>query len=135
MNTRYMIDTSVWIDYFRDRDKELNDFIDRLIDLDSIYINGIITSEILIGTKTKKEYDLLQRELQCFRTLELNAYTFDAVAETGYQLRREGVTVPLGDLIIALQCSVNDLTLIQKDKHFLKIKACLEKSGKSLQCS
>ena len=45
MNRQYMIDTSVWIDYFRDSNKELNDFIDQLVDQDNICINGIIKSE------------------------------------------------------------------------------------------
>ncbi|MCP4157326.1 MAG: PIN domain-containing protein [bacterium] len=62
MSKQYMLDTSVWIDYFRDNDKELNDFIDHLIDEDAIYINGIINSEILIGTKTEKEYELIKNE-------------------------------------------------------------------------
>jgi predicted nucleic acid-binding protein len=30
MNNQYMIDTSVWIDYFRDANKKLNDFIDHI---------------------------------------------------------------------------------------------------------
>jgi len=69
---KYLIDTSVWIDYFRDSDKALNDFIDRLIDEDVVYTNGIIKTELLIGTKTPKEYDLTKNNLDCLYTIDLD---------------------------------------------------------------
>ncbi len=121
-----MLDTSVWIDYFRDNDKELNDFIDHLIDEDAIYINGIINSEILIGTKTENEYELIKNELHCFHYLELDKHVFSEISGIGFQLRRKGITVPLSDLIIAVQCSLHGLVLIQKDKHFEQIKKHLD---------
>jgi predicted nucleic acid-binding protein len=123
---KYMIDTSVWIDYFRDSDKELNDFIDRLIDEDAVYINGIIKSELLIGAKTQKEYDLTRNNLNCFYTLELNDRVFEEISIVGFKLRRKGITVPLSDLIIAVQCFQHQLILIEKDKHFQKIKESLD---------
>lgn len=123
---KYMIDTSVWIDYFRDSDKELNDFIDRLIDEDVVYTNGVIKSELLIGTKTQKEYDLTKNNLECFHSLELDDRIFSETSEVGFQLKRKGITVPLSDLIIAVQCFEHQLMLIEKDKHFQKIKECLD---------
>jgi len=123
---KYMIDTSVWIDYLRDSNKELNDFIDRLIDQDVVYTNGIIKSELLIGTKTQKEYDLTKNNLDCFNTLELDDRIFNETSKVGFQLKRKGTTVPLSDLIIAVQCFEHQLILIEKDKHFEKIKECLD---------
>ncbi len=123
---KYMIDTSVWIDYLRDSNKELNDFIDGLIDADVVYTNGIIKSELLIGTKTQKEYDLTKNNLDCFNTLDLDDRIFNEVSKVGFQLKRKGITVPLSDLIIAVQCFEHQLVLIEKDRHFEKIKECLD---------
>jgi predicted nucleic acid-binding protein len=123
---KYMIDTSVWIDYLRDSNKELNDFIDQLIDQDVVYTNGIIKSELLIGTKTQKEYDLTKNNLDCFNILDLDGRIFNEVSKVGFQLKRKGITVPLSDLIIAVQCFEHQLILIEKDKHFEKIKECLD---------
>lgn len=127
MNNRrkFLIDTSVWIDYFRDTDKVLNDFIDGLIDDDAVYINGIIKSELLIGTRTPKEYDLTKNNLNYFHTLELDDRVFEEISRVGFQLRRKGITIPLSDLIIAVQCYEHQLILIEKDKHFHKIKESL----------
>ena len=123
---KYMIDTSVWIDYLRDSNKELNDFIDGLIDADVVYTNGIIKSELLIGTKTQKEYDLTKNNLDCFNTLDLDDRIFNETSKVGFQLKRKGITVPLSDLIIAVQCFEHQLILIEKDRHFEKIKECLD---------
>ena len=123
---KYIIDTSVWIDYLRDFHKDLNDFIDRLIDEDAVYINGIIKSELLIGTKTQKEFDLTRNNLECFNTLDLDERIFNESSKVGFQLKRKGITVPLSDLIIAVQCFEHQLILIEKDKHFQQIKECLD---------
>jgi len=123
---KYMIDTSVWIDYFRDSDKGLNDFIDHLIDEDVVYTNGIIKTELLIGTKTPKEYDLTKNNLDCLYTIDLDNQIFDEVSKVGFQLKRKGITVPLSDLIIAVQCFQHRLILLEKDRHFQKIKEFLD---------
>jgi hypothetical protein len=126
MSGKYLIDTSVWVDYFRDKDKELNDFIDQLIGEDRVYINGIIRSELLIGTKTQKEYDSVKESLDCFHTLNLDDHVFDETSKVGFQLKRKGITVPLSDLMIAVQCFHHQLILIEKDRHYEKIKECLD---------
>ena len=125
MNRKYMIDTSVWVDYLKDSFKELNDFIDHLIDNDEVYINGIIQTELLVGTKNRKEYDLLKNNLECFHWVNMDEQTFEKTSLAGFQLRRKGITVPLSDLIIAAHCSQHGFTLIEKDKHFHKIKEVL----------
>jgi len=51
----YIIDTSVWIDFFIGKLSEsLKNQIISYIENDEIYYNGIILSELLIGTKKHK---------------------------------------------------------------------------------
>ncbi len=125
MRDGYLVDTSVWIDYFRDRNKILNDFIDRLIDENKVYICGIVKAEILIGTRTQKEYDLMKNSLASISSIPTDDQIFDLTSNTGFKLRRKGITVPMSDLVIAVQCYYNNLILIENDKHFDKIKECL----------
>jgi len=47
MSDKYMIDSSVWIPYFRDKEYKLKSLIKELIEKDSVYINGIIQTELL----------------------------------------------------------------------------------------
>ena len=50
--------------------------------------------------------------------LEINKGLFDSISEAAFKLRKNGVTVPLTDLIIAIQCIENGLILIEEDRHF-----------------
>jgi len=54
MNEKYMIDSSIWIKYLRDKNYELTPLIKELMKNDMVYFNGIIQTELLRGAKSKK---------------------------------------------------------------------------------
>jgi predicted nucleic acid-binding protein len=118
MSDKYMIDSSVWIPYFRDKECKLKSLIKELIEKDSVYINGIIQTELLKGAKSEKNYRTLKNSFSGLQFLEIDKGLFDSISGAAFKLRRKGVTVPLTDLIIAVQCIENRLILIQKDRHF-----------------
>jgi len=125
MNDCYLVDTSVWIDYFRGNNNELSDVIDQLIDEDRIFINGIIKCELLVGTKTRKEYNSINGTLDCINWLELDGSVFAEISKVGFKLKREGISVPLSDLIIAVQANLNNHILIENNKHYKIINQIL----------
>ena len=118
MSDKYMIDSSVWIPYFRDKKYKLTPLIKELMEKDSVYINGIIQTELLKGAKSEKNYRTLKNSFNGLQFLEIDKGLFDSISDAAFKLRRKGVTVPLTDLIIAIQCIENHLILIQEDKHF-----------------
>lgn len=128
MNEKYMIDSSVWIEYFRDKNFALTSNVKDLMEKDAVYINGIIQTEILKGAKSEKNYRSLRNSFNGLHFLEIDRYLFDSVSDAAFKLRRKGITVPITDLIIAIQCIENHLILIENDKHFELIKQCLELS-------
>jgi predicted nucleic acid-binding protein len=114
----YFVDTSVWINYFRDSDKDLNDWIDDLLDENRIIVNGIVIAELLIGALNKNKSDILINIFNGLRFSDLSRDDFEAVGHNGFLLRRQGVSVPMNDLIIATSCIKNKLPLIEQDKHY-----------------
>jgi predicted nucleic acid-binding protein len=118
MIDKYMIDSSVWINYFRDKNYEFTPFIKELMEKDQVYINGIIQIELLKGAKSEKNYRSLKNSLNGLHFLEIDKGLFDSISEAAFKLRTNGVTVPLTDLIIAVQCVENGLILIEEDRHF-----------------
>ena len=118
MSDKYMIDSSVWIPYFRDKKYKLTPLIKELMEKDSVYINGIIQTELLKGAKSEKNYRTLKTSFNGLQFLEIDKGLFDSISDAAFKLRRKGGTVPLTDLIIAIQCIENHLILIQKDRHF-----------------
>ncbi|MCX6581158.1 MAG: PIN domain-containing protein [Candidatus Aminicenantes bacterium] len=122
MNEKYMLDSSVWIRYFRDKDYELTPLIKELLERDVVYMNGIIQTELLKGAKSEKNYRVLKNIFNGLHFLEIDRNLFDSISEASFILRRKGITVPLSDLIIAIHCVESNLILIEEDKHFKFIK-------------
>ncbi len=122
MNEKYMIDSSIWIRYFRDRNYELTPLIKELMERDAVYINGIIQTELLKGAKSEKNYRTLKNSFNGLHFLEIDKSLFDSISDAAFKLRRKGITVPMTDLIIGIQCVENNLILIEEDKHFKFIK-------------
>ena len=113
-----MIDSSVWINYFRDKNYEFTHFMKELMEKDQVYINGIICIELLKGAKSEKNYRSLKNMLNGLHFLEIDKGLFDNISEAAFKLRKNGVTVPLTDLIIAIQCVENGIILLEEDRHF-----------------
>ena len=116
--SEFFIDSTIWIEFFRGKNKVVNDFVLPLIDEDRIHYNGIILSELLIGATTEKEFNFLKSNFDGFKYLETDKNIFKKASRVGFRLRREGITIPLTDLIIAAHCIHYDLTIITTDPHF-----------------
>ncbi|MCK4763250.1 MAG: PIN domain-containing protein [Candidatus Aminicenantes bacterium] len=126
MKKKYMIDASVWIEFFRDKNFALTSLVKDLMEKDVVYINGIVQTELLKGAKSEKNYRSLRNNFNGLHFLEIDRELFDSISDAAYKLRKKGITVPLADLIIAVQCVENHLTLIENDKHFELIKQHLD---------
>ena len=126
MIEKYMIDSSVWINYFRDKNYRYTPFLKELIEKDQVYINGIIQVELLKGAISEKSYRSLKNMLNGLHFLEIDKGLFDNISEAAFLLRENGVTIPLTDLIITIQCIENGLILIEEDRHFEFIRDHLD---------
>ncbi len=127
---KILIDSTIWIEFFKGNNDTVNDFVLPLVEKDIIYYNGIILSELLIGASNQKEFSFLENNFKGFKYLETDEKMFSKAAQIGFKLRRKGLTIPLTDLIIAAHALHHDLMLATADPHFNlvneKIKLNLE---------
>ena len=121
----YLVDTSVWIDYIRGRDRIHVRFLrDLLTNPLAVSITPLIYMEILQGARDPASYDRLQsyfsgqRFVDFDRPLDGHA----AAARLYMDCRRRGVTVRSGlDCLIA-QCAMeSELILFHHDSDFRNI--------------
>jgi predicted nucleic acid-binding protein len=112
-----LVDSSIWIDYFRSGVGKQYDMIEYYIDTNSIVICGIIELEILQGAQ-KKERNLIEDLFSALPYIETSRNDFLRAAELLGSLRKQGITIPLSDGIIAAQCLRRDIFLMSTDKHF-----------------
>lgn len=71
MAANVLIDTSAWIDFFRDSRSPTGDMVAELIRLDCAYLTGPIMAELLHGCPGKKEAALLQFVFSAVPCLEV----------------------------------------------------------------
>ena len=118
----YLIDTSVWIDYFNDRDNESVIQFQNILDKKESYgICSAIYQEILQGAKSETDFEKLQSYLctQIFYHPKDPINTYTKSAKLYFQCRRNGVTIRSTiDCLIAQISIEHDLTLLHNDNDF-----------------
>jgi len=116
---KVIIDTSAWIESFRPQsEKTFINLVKDLILKGRILVPGIIKTEILRGTKNKKEYNQLNDLLKGLEYLPVSDDFWEKLSLFSFRLFRKGVTVPLTDTYIALLGIENNASILHRDKHF-----------------
>lgn len=119
MKDRILIDTSAWIESFKKTgNKSLQQLIIKTLDSSQIATTNIIILELLQGCRDKKEYAEMKMRLESLELLPANGKVWDMAYNAGYNLKKNGITIPTIDLIIASIAKTYDYTLIHHDKHF-----------------
>lgn len=115
-----LVDTSVWIDYFRGRTTPQAALLDHLLGRTPIAVGDLIAAELLQGVRDEREFDLLRSSLESFAHIPLVGYDLAVQAASNFRaLRTLGVTVRKTiDVLIATRCIEDGLTLLHADHDF-----------------
>ena len=110
-----LVDSSVWIEYFKGNDKTLP--LNELIDSNIVCINDLILAELIPSINQKKEEDLKELLLSIEKVpLDIN---WNQIIYMQTLNLRNGINkVGIVDLLIAQNTIENDLELFTLDKHF-----------------
>jgi predicted nucleic acid-binding protein len=116
-----LVDSSVWIDYFRSADTPQVALLDSLLGRSPIAVGDLIAAEVLQGVRDEREYKLVKKTLEAFDHIDLAGYELAIRASENYRtLRARGVTIRKTiDTLIATRCIEDGLTLLHADKDFL----------------
>jgi len=114
-----LIDTSVWISVFRDRNGQIRQQLETLIAEREVLLTRFTQLELLQGSLNEKEWILLSTYLKTQDYVEPTNHSWQAAARIYYDLRRQGLTVrsPI-DCCIAQAALEHDLLLIHNDRDF-----------------
>ncbi len=115
---KVLIDTSAWIDFFRDTGGAAGDVVAELIQLDQAYLTGPVMAELLHGAKGKREMKNLAAVFATIPILDITGEDWLATGNTLQDLRKKGCTVPLTDVLIASIAQRNNMAVLTLDKHF-----------------
>jgi len=117
--TEILVDSSAWLEFFKPAGKPLfKEVVAGLLKEMTVVIPGIIKVEILRGSRSHQEYEMLDSMLNGVRYLSVSEMFWTRLSSFNYDLSRQGVNVPLTDSYIALLAIENDVELLHCDRHF-----------------
>ena len=116
-----LVDSSVWIDYFRSADTPQVALLDSLFGRSPLAVGDLIAAEVLQGVRDEREFRLVKKTLEAFEHIDLAGYALAVKASENYRsLRAMGITVRKTiDTVIATRCIEDGLTLLHADKDFV----------------
>lgn len=115
-----LVDSSVWIDYFRGRPTAQTDLLDGLLDTQELAIGDLTFTEVLQGCKVDKEFNDVRRLLGRLDLVALGGKDVVVEAAKNYRkLRSLGVTVRgTIDVVLATRCIISNHQLLHSDRDF-----------------
>lgn len=120
--TVYLIDTSVWIDYFQQRDTEASTHFLEILNRGHPYgITSVVYQEVLQGADSERDLIRLAAYLstQRFYHPRHPVASYEAAARLFFRCRRKGVTIRSTiDCLIAQVAIENELYLVHNDRDF-----------------
>lgn len=114
---RVLVDTSVWIEFFRGR-KPYHDIVTKLIDDEQVVCCGIILAELMQGAKTDKEIAVLDDFIKVFAFIPETPELWASAGKLSGKQRRKGITVGLSDCFIATAAASAKVQVATLDSHF-----------------
>lgn len=115
-----LVDSSVWIDYFRGTDSAPANELDMLLGSVPLAIGDLILTEVLQGFKGERLFRDAKRLLKSLDFVVLGGEDVAIPAAQNYRrLRAQGITVRKTiDTVIATRCIVSRFDLLHNDRDF-----------------
>ena len=115
-----LVDTSVWVDYFRGSRVAVRQ-LEELMDSHQVVICGMVKQEVLQGSRDRKSFSELRRQMSIWRCEAEQPEDFVEAAGIFAGLRWKGVTIPPSDGLIAALAMRCKMEVYALDSHFERI--------------
>ena len=115
---RFLVDTTVWVNFFRGGNDSLKVRMAGLIADDRVCMTEIIIFELLRGARSQKEYKMLLKDFSALPALSLDAKALQTAWETAFLCRQRGLNIPALDTLIASIAIRHGVTLMHSDRHY-----------------
>ena len=115
-----LVDSSVWIDYFRGTRNEQTDLLDALLSSEPVAVGDLMLAEVLQGFNSERDFNQAKNVLLSLHQVDIRGTEIAIQAARNFRtLRLHGVTVRKTiDVLIATRCIETDLLLLHSDRDF-----------------
>lgn len=115
-----LVDSSVWIEYFRNKNSSVSKSVDLLMDADAICTNDLILSELIPILILQKQTKIIE-SLNSIPKFPLNIDWKEIIEMQVLNLKQSIQKVGIPDLLIAQNAIQHHATLFTLDKQFQKM--------------
>ena len=123
MRSHVIVDTSVWIDFFKGNSiSQVNSMVE-IMDTNAVIIPPIIVQEVLQGVSEKRMADTIEALFFGFQFITYDGYEAAIGAADLYRkMRSKGITIrSSNDALIAWLCIKFNFSVLHKDRDFENI--------------
>lgn len=132
-----LVDSSVWIDYFRGTSGPETDRLDALLGEETLLVGDIVLAEVLQGFRSEADFNTALALFRTLPTVDIGGSKIAIEAARNFRrLRAQGVTVRKTiDALIATWCIRNEVRLLYSDRDFdpfaqhLGLRSAMAESG------
>jgi predicted nucleic acid-binding protein len=119
---RILIDTSVWIEYFRNKSDVLSEQVDAILSYDEVVVPKVVIAELVQGARSEKEISVVEGFVGAFNVVDHKEGTWERAGKISYGIRKKGRQANLADCYIAVIARDNQSYILTLDQHFKDIK-------------
>lgn len=115
-----LVDSSVWIDFFRGTVTPQAEVLDRLLGEEPVSIGDLMMTEVLQGFSSERDFNKARRLLGALDLVEIGGRDVMIEAARYFRdLRSRGITIRKTiDTLIATRCIVSGYRLLYSDRDF-----------------
>ena len=121
MPDKVLIDTSVWIEFFRKKESHISSKLREYLKLNQACYTGPIAVELYQGAKTYKEIQIIDQLLQSITYVEITHMHYHHAGIISQKAAREGKAFSTVDMILATVAHDEQLLFFSLDTHFQDI--------------
>jgi hypothetical protein len=123
---RILIDTSVWIEYFRNKSSPIAGKVDRVLDEDEVCVPKIVIAELKQGAKTAREVSIIEDFFDAFHIIDQKEDSWIKAGRLSYSLKNKGKNIHLLDCYIAVIAQEYECKIFTLNRHFTEIQKSVD---------
>jgi predicted nucleic acid-binding protein len=122
---KILIDTSVWIQYFKNESTSFSGKVDDILSKQDICVPKIVIAELIQGSRSEREVSVIEDFVNAFDIIDQKEDTWVKAGKLSFTLRKKGKTVNLTDCYIAVTAQEHGCQIFSLDEHFKDIRKAL----------
>jgi predicted nucleic acid-binding protein len=121
MPDKVLIDTSIWVEFFRKRNSAVSTKLRDYLKLNQVCYTGPIFVELYQGAKTDREIEVLDQLFDTINYVDITRNHYHHAGLVSRTAAREGKNFSTIDMILAVLAHDEGLSLFSLDRHFQEI--------------